>query len=271
MTLVDSESVATAIRRIVADGEIQGSRLAAQLRAAFPSWHPPTTLRRFIATNVPSVAPIRRSGMDYVYGLLRPGEPPPSLEPNVSRQSPWRAWVSPNGRFDLLVDPLTGSVEVLPRSAPGPVGSLRLTPPSAAEHRELALVFVGEQFVVQNDDASASTLLKALDVVDGRWWVEWEPILQRAGKLDSWRSFRRRSMLAWFRARLPKTLSEAVVEKAIAAVAGAPRAEPAGPSPSALAQLRALVIRVVENMDEAELKALQLPAGAVLSSQKKSF
>ena len=255
------------------EGEILGAHLAHVLKEREPDWDVHrfscSSLSNFIAQHVQSVYVSGRSGRDYIYKRTPEGEPSVTIpNPNF-----WRAWVSPNGRYVLVIDPATGKVQAQARKALTPAGHLRLAPPGIVVHQELAREFL------KKTSADTDGKLEALIVSDKpTWWQAWYGALQDIGLASQWNAFRRQQLQLALRREIEALqLSPPGGDVALSEICGTDNFGQSKQSDTTgehtiitgeridtLARARTVAIRAIEQMSEQELRELRLPLGLIL-------
>jgi len=282
------EAVADTILRTISVSPtktLAGGQVHQAIRACYPSFRPTDhgarNLREFIRIYVLAVKEeSRRAGMDIVYGLrdAEPVEPtlhaeetsssgaPPT--PSVSRasilmdQRVWKAFASPSSPWRLFLQSDTGTVRSLaPNESPDP--SWVPVPPCSAE----ALQKIAQDFVNRSPEPFRPVLTRTL--TERKWWFPFFEVLRNVGLKTSWIGFRRDRIAEEFE----RTISALVQERRACA---APPREPARVPPSTEeklplsvmddALLRQLAVYAISRMNQAELRALNIPLGYVVDS-----
>lgn len=223
---MDIEDSATLIRQIVASvGEITGSKLALELRARAPDWDArkfgSQGLRAFVEQHVSGIEIAGRSGMDLVY---KAASALPPLNPQVKQL--WTTWVSPFGRYALVLDPATGVVDQLPRSSATPKDLMRLSEPTGDDHLSLAREFLASRSQARPE------LAQTIDPPQRQWWRPWSAELAKDGQLDNWKAFRQARLEHALRETLATLTDETTAEKSFAQIVATRPASAGGQAPS---------------------------------------
>lgn len=277
------EDVSAGIAELVAEGHVQGSRLAQAVRARYPEWSPQDAdvrnLKEFVEKHVDGVEVVARAGMDVVYGLegtAEPGSSPGGHTTSSGRESYsprsvnlWRIWVSPNSPYAMAVDRTDGSISTTGRDETVGEGFFRLDPMDQARHRQVA-----RDFLTELDGYDVSDLAAILDGAAEDWWQPWFRKLQSMGVDDRWR----RARVGAFESLLDGSLagqglSAPVAERVKAAIVQdrfaqrtATQASTRSSAPVGLDQppLAQIVVEAVQRMSVSDLRQLKLPVGIVL-------
>ena len=186
------QDVTEAIVELVAEGCVQGSRLANELRVRFPEWTPQDVgarnLKSFVEQHVAGVDVVGRSGMDVIYGLagsMTPGENVIGRDQKSAKKSAdinfWRIWVSPNSPYAIAVDADNGSVTAVGRDEAVGADLRKLQPIGQPEHKEIARGFLSE-IAGDDHDRLSDILTSASD----DWWQTWLRKIESIGAGDRW-------------------------------------------------------------------------------------
>lgn len=266
--MTEKSEVIEAVWRLVAEaGEILGSKLAMDLKAAIPDWSAEDfgarSLRDFIVSNVDGVFVAGRSGMDVVYSTSPPkdGQPAGAAKAEPAADA-WRAWVSPNSPFALAFNTANGNTVLIKRAESVPEGHVRIEPTTVEEHRAIARDFLGSVAEPARD-----TLRAIVDSPDEQWWRRWLAELEKMGDLATWNTFRHERLRELLKARLDASgLDETARITAAGTVAQSrqPRSRKRSRTPQTRNDVRAIVAAVIEKMSEEDLRDLKLPVGLVL-------
>ena len=255
---------------------VQGSKLASAIRKVIPSFQPSDygarSFRDFLETHVPSVAVVGNAGMDVMYGLASTD----TLQAaRVARSAPgisssfWRAWASPaSGRALDIAD--SGEVTLVEL---GQAQHHELRPLPAPEHRKVA-----EAFLATKQEAAepwVAQLRVALENQSEAWWIAWMSATRSNPALNAaWLRFRRQRLQEALETQIGSMgLSPEAYERALSEVLRSRRVRPEErlPRPDMVARhpagdvsgLRELVKRVIDLLDEGEVRRLALPVGTV--------
>jgi hypothetical protein len=278
------QELASTIENIVRErGQILGSHLATELKRREAGWSPAafgvSSLRQFIADNVPNVATAGRSGMDVIYTPADAPAPAPPT-PSASNEDIWRIWVSPHSHLALAIDKAGGKVDAVARDASPLEGKVVVPAPDVGAHREIA-----RSFLTKVPEQLQERLARALEASDENWWRAWRGHLWGTEAWNEWSVYRREQFEKLLTDRLR---GDGVDEGTIAVVASAlreNRAKAAGQVKRAVREtngpvarerphdalpapqdLRRLVTSVVQQLTDAELRELRLPLGVVLDA-----
>jgi hypothetical protein len=274
------------VRRVVvetvraADEGVLGTTLAAAVRDEISEFQPiqfgARNLKDFVAKHVPEVGIIRRSGADIVYGLASGAATLEAAagESSVSVGGLWATWATPTSPRVLDVSD-DGDVSV---ALPAMVANKRLDPLPANAHREIAQGFLNSEF-----DSLAlevkSQLETALSESEATWWISWMAVTRANPALNSrWLRFRTERMHDQLRQGLQALgLAEGAVSRASSAILESRRvsdvlrraAVEASNAKNRLS-IRDVAKRVIDLMDESEVRRLSLPVGLVHDVMKKN-
>lgn len=266
--MTEKSEVIEAVRRLVDEaGEILGSKLAMDLKAAVPDWSAEEfgarSLRDFIVSNVDGVVVAGRSGMDVVYSTSAPKDGPPARAAKAEPAADaWRAWVSPNSPFALAFNTANGNTVLIKRAAAVPEGHVRIEPTTVEEHRAIA-----RDFLDSVAEPARDTLRAIVDSPDEQWWRRWLAELKKLGDLATWNTFRHERLRELLKARLDASgLDETARSTAAGTVAQSrqPRPRKRSRAPQTRNDVRVVVAAVIEKMSEEDLRDLKLPVGLVL-------
>ncbi|RYF52103.1 MAG: hypothetical protein EOO38_01345 [Cytophagaceae bacterium] len=185
---MDEREAVSVIRQCIATtGQASGSKLARALRQIDPIWHPRQSghknLLGFITEHVKDVVVVGRAGMDILYAA---GETSKASEASRS-SSFWKTWVSPYSPDRLFVNPETGHVAQLPRSALRPKQLIALQAPDKNQH-----ILIAKSFVLTHPEL-APVLDEALSD-EKLWWRRWFSAVRKHQQLSAWQSFRRQQL-----------------------------------------------------------------------------
>jgi hypothetical protein len=265
---------------------LSGTDLAQFLKFAFPGFSPfaygVPKLRVFVERYVPGIAPIGRSGGDFLYGVRSPqaseqqtettvvsvpaASSGPSPHPGMSTASVshqlWKSFSSPNSLWHIYANTETGDIQVIAPGNPGLSAPWVVIPPLPAE----AHVQVARSFIATLSDEKQRNALQSL-LLQPRWWDRIYSVSLQLGLLRDWQFHRRREILKAFSealrsASIPvrQTLSTQSTPLQPISERTLPQdAEHAKPGKDE--RLRRAVISAVERMSISELRTLSIPVG----------
>lgn len=246
--------------------------------------HGYSTLRDFIAREIPELIEIGLSGADPIYGLVSwPPLPTLSERPiNPDLPDPWRVWVSPSSQRLLGVNRDTGAVRALPSSERPREGEVLLRPLAPAAHRKIAADYLEN---VDVDPSLKLALTRALENPSADWWREWNSALHGTLELSRW--FRQRADAleealkhalgeAGLTNEVSRTAFKLIAEKRSHAGTTMSRDGQKRPaesssvsSPQSREELLGLLLAIVPQMSEEELRSLRLPVGLVIDTLRR--
>lgn len=229
----------------------------------------------FLKQHASDIRVISMSGPDLVYGLSEWTE---SQLEELDDQNfdPWRAWVSPASHLSIGIT-TDGRIVRPIREGTRKGKDVVVAPAPEQVHRQLA-----REFLTGLDNPSAelaTTLEQALDGSSPRWWRGWIEALRTRGEkslYSRWLEHRRRGLEKALEMRLAeKGLDADAVTRAMTTVRAQRKKPPAAKGPkqqsehsqsATPANLRDLVLRIVPDLSEGQLRELRLPLGAVLDA-----
>jgi hypothetical protein len=266
-------AVANAVESLVAGGPVPGARLAVELRERVPGWSPTEygvrSLREFIATHVPNVTVVGRTGMDVLYGPTGSAE---GVAGPTEQVDYWRIWVSPHSPLAIAVARHHLSLRAVGRSMPVEPDEVLLSPPGPEVHRAMAGSFLPE---VAEEIRPA--LQAVLDSESDQWWQAWNRALRDEGLAEVWGKFRVSSFQGLLDDAVKSAGFDQPAASQIAAAIRRRRPTLRGPQQNGKvnpdlgaivdrAQLLEVVTGALQHLTTAELRELRLPVGAIVDA-----
>jgi hypothetical protein len=260
---------------------ILGARLGALLRTAYPGFSPADfqsrNLRQLIRTYVPAVEEKGRSGPDFIYGLALDSTRPVPGHPSVLARLPdnqtspapatfdWKAFSNPTYPFSLAANTETGEFQAIAGTEVTPPW-VPLPKPTSEDHHGIAKAFT---------ETLSGEVRQPLERVleDPKWFVTFSSAAKRLGVGTAWAVFRTSQLRDRFRASLsvlgiPPRINSALANRRSAASLVAAGSSSSIPQSrytelSQEERLRRLVSLVIADLPISDLRALNLPVGAV--------
>jgi hypothetical protein len=179
----------------------------------------------------------------------------------------WKAFTNPASAYRVHANAQTGELRSEPApSAPVPPW-VTVTPVTEEIHIQIARSFAAGLHDLQKRAALEAVLGQPM------WWTKFFPTAVELGLGVEWGAFRRRRLAEEFQRslaalRIPERPMGRPQEAASPSLHPLPVTAAASPSLKGDEQLRRIIIRVINRLPSADLRALRLPVGDVLDAVK---